>query len=215
LAKVEQRANCGPVVRCPLVEEYRIDLGFDLVEGWTNRDAAPTFVDRSLELSQDERRLVGVLQSGLPILSHPYAVLAERAGLTEEALMHRLKGWVERGVIRRFGFVARHHELGFQANAMVVWHVPDVMARSFGSRLAREEGVTLCYRRNSSPPRWPYNLYCMVHGRDKEMTERQIERITESAGLGAFARDVLFGVMRFKQRGARYMNEYTGEPAHA
>ena len=28
-------------------------------------------------------------------------------------------------LLKRFGVVVRHHELGYRANAMVVWDVPD------------------------------------------------------------------------------------------
>ena len=43
----------------------------------------------------------------------------------------------------RFGLVVRHHELGYRANAMVVWDVPDAEVRAAGSRLAALDFVVL------------------------------------------------------------------------
>ena len=212
LASIEAAAGCGLLLRCPLIEEYRIDLGFDLTGAFTFNEAT-TFVRHTLELSDEERRIVGALQNGLPLEAHPYEKIAALTGLTEAGLFLKLRQWIDVGVIRRFGFIARHLELGYRANAMVVWEVPDTLARPFGLRLAREEGVTLCYLREATPPRWPYNLYCMVHGRERAATEQCIERITEQAGLRSYPRAVLFSTARYKQRGARYAG--TMEPAHA
>jgi DNA-binding Lrp family transcriptional regulator len=107
-------------------------------------------------------------------------------------------------MIKRFGVVVRHHELGYRANAMVVFDLPDGVVDGIGARLAEEPGVTLCYRRRRSPPDWPYNLYCMVHGRSREEARPVIERLAELAGIPA---TVLFSTRRFKQCGARYFDD--------
>ena len=212
LEAIEQEANCGPLVRCPLIEEYRIDLGFDLI----NQDRpcrSRSFVERPQHLTTIQRRIVGTLQSGLPLTSHPYQTVAETLDINEWQLLDQLTRWQESGVIRRMGFVVRHHELGFNANAMVVWSVPEVLSHIVGQRLAHECGVTLCYRRQATPPRWPYNLYCMVHGRTRAQTQQCITRITATAGLQGFPQAVLFSTMRFKQSGATYANDPV--PSHA
>ncbi len=51
------------------------------------------------------------------------------------------------GVIKRLGVVVRHRELGYRANAMVVWDVPDERVDEVGRTLAALPFVTLCYRR--------------------------------------------------------------------
>ena len=45
------------------------------------------------------------------------------------------------------GALVRHRELGYRANAMTVWDVPDDTAAAAGQRIAAMPGVTLCYRR--------------------------------------------------------------------
>jgi DNA-binding Lrp family transcriptional regulator len=51
--------------------------------------------------------------------------------MDEQETIATLKRWRGEGLIKRFGVVVRHHELGYTANAMVVWDLPD--ARSSAS----------------------------------------------------------------------------------
>ena len=41
------------------------------------------------------------------------------------AQSEKLKTMINGGTIKRLGIVVRHHELGYRANAMVVWDVAD------------------------------------------------------------------------------------------
>ena len=147
--------------------------------------------------------LIAAIQDGLPLTPTPYADIAACLGVTEEAVLTELAHLRDSGVIKRMGVVVRHHELGYRANAMVVWNVPDDRVAAAGKALAQQPAVTLCYRRPRRLPAWPYNLFCMVHGRDR--VRREIDRLRRAARLEDVACDVLFSVRRFKQRGARYV----------
>ena len=70
--------------------------------------------------------------------------------------------------------------------------------------LAEEPAVTLCYRRPRRLPDWPYNLFCMIHGRERGEVETIIADLRQRHGLEAAAHEVLFSLTRFKQNGARY-----------
>lgn len=160
-----------------------------------------------------ERALLAALAEGLPLEPRPFAALGERLGLTEAEALCVLRGLQERGVVRRFGVVVRHHELGYRANAMVVWDVPDAAVDAVGQALAAAPGVTLCYRRPRRPPDWPYNLFCMIHGRDREAVLLALEQAADLAGLREVPREVLFSGRRFKQRGAVFGPTTTGDAA--
>jgi DNA-binding Lrp family transcriptional regulator len=148
--------------------------------------------------------LIAAIQDGLPLEPRPFARIAETTGLSEQEVISRLDRLAEDGVIRRFGVVVHHHELGYRANAMVVWDVPDAEVGEAGRTLAGLPFVTLCYRRPRHLPDWPYNLFCMIHGRDRGAVEALVEEASAAAGLNDRPRDVLFSRKRFKQRGARY-----------
>ena len=155
-------------------------------------------------VSDDERRLIAALQPGLPLTSRPYAAVADAAGMSEDEAIECIGTLIERGVIKRFGIVVRHRELGYSANAMVVWDVPNDLVAEIGRRMAESPAVTLCYRRPRRRPDWQYNLFCMIHGRDRSAVARQVEELAEELGITNVPRAVLFSRRRFKQRGADY-----------
>jgi DNA-binding Lrp family transcriptional regulator len=209
LARIEQRTGLA-VLRLPLIEEYHIDLGFDLVDGSVPR-AGATSAGVPLALNADQRRLVERLSDGLPLVEAPYAALGAAVGMSESAVIETLRAWLAVGVIRRFGAVLRHRVLGYAANAMVVWDVPETAVRAAGERAAARAEVTLCYRRPRRMPVWPFNLYCMLHGTERRAVEDAIERVAQAAALTGYPRQVLFSRRCFTQRGARYG---VSEPAH-
>lgn len=208
LDSIRRETGCA-VLSFPLVGDYWIDLGFDLEQ----RDGAgPVAVPRipdgrrstAVELSDTDRRVIAALEDGLPLVSAPYAAIASRVGVSEVEVLDRLARWLDLGVVRRLGVIVRHRELGYAANAMCVWDVPDDDVDRVGETLARETGVTLCYRRRRGPPDWPYNLYCMVHGRTRAQVELAVADIAAWRGLDRYASAMLFSRRRFKQCGARH-----------
>jgi DNA-binding Lrp family transcriptional regulator len=157
-----------------------------------------------MDVSETDRTLLAALQDGLPPTTRPYADIAAAVGLSESEVIARLESLRSHGVIKRFGLVVRHHENGYRANAMVTWNVPDALATEIGHRLAAFSFVTLCYRRARRLPAWPYNLYCMIHGKDRETVESAIRTLIADSGLAAYPHQVLFSRRRFKQRGAYF-----------
>jgi DNA-binding Lrp family transcriptional regulator len=157
-------------------------------------------------VDETDRQLLAAIQPGLPLVSRPYAELARRLGLTESEIMVRLQRLKDAGVIRRLGVVVRHHEVGYRANAMVVWDVPDAQVRELGRCLAGFDFITLCYQRPRRLPQWRYNLYCMIHGKSREEVLAQLEWMVNRCGLQSLPHVVLFSLRRFKQRGAVYFD---------
>lgn len=203
LGAIESAAG-HPLLVLPLQEEFHIDLGFSLSgEAKTVRSAVRTPV-APMTLGECDRRLIAVLQEGLPLFIRPFQLIAERIGLSEPDVLGRIKRWLEEGAIKRFGVVVRHHELGYTANAMLVQDIPDAQVGELGRALAEAEGVTLCYRRPRVLPDWSYNLFCMIHGQDRSAVTARIAELRQTLQLNACAHDVLFSRTRFKQTGARY-----------
>lgn len=208
---IEGDTGCAVIV-LPLEEEFHIDLGFDLSAGNCGARREPAASGRPLLVAEAacalpalERDLIGALQAGLPLEPRPFAAVGERAGLNEAMTLELIGRWVEDGLIRRFGAIVRHHELGLEANAMCVWDIADEAVSELGRRLAAEPAVTLCYRRRRAPPAWPYNLFCMIHGaaRDEVMSAR--DDIARRLGLDHAPHEILFSCRRFKQTGACYV----------
>lgn len=197
-----EQATRLPALRLRMERAYRIDLGFDL-RHTTAPDPMRAHPAPSVSpLAPKERALAACVEEGVPIAARPFDAWAAKSGSTTEEVVQRLQRWLDLGVLKRFGVVVRHHELGFSANAMTVFNVPDHLVDACGEALARQSGVTLAYRRGRAVE-WPFNLYCMVHGTHREAVREVIERVVPAAGLADFPREVLFSTRRFKQTGAR------------
>ncbi|MCR4346687.1 MAG: AsnC family transcriptional regulator [Sulfuricaulis sp.] len=155
-------------------------------------------------VDEADRRLLAAIQHGLPLTPRPYAEIGAQLGVSEEQVIARLAYLKEAGVIRRFGVVVRHHELGYASNAMVVWDVPEEQVTELGRCIADFDFITLCYRRPRRLPQWRYNLYCMIHGKNREEVLAHLEWMVNHCGLQTLPHEVLFSRRRFKQRGAIY-----------
>lgn len=208
LTAIEADTGCA-VLSMPLQQEFHIDLGFDLGRQGghsrptrpTHRRNAPVATVEPVIRGAEERRLLEALEGGLALVARPYEQLAVRCDLDEATVLRHIAAWQAEGLIKRFGVVVRHHEMGYRANAMVVFDLPDAGVDAIGAQMAQEPAVTLCYRRERCLPHWPNNLYCMVHGRSREEVAPVVARLTVLAGVTP---NVLFSVRRFKQCGARY-----------
>lgn len=134
----------------------------------------------------------------------PYRQLAEQIGCSEQQVLEQVEQWQQVGLFRRVGLVLKHRALGFRANAMLVMDIPDEQVDEVGRRLGQAAGVNLCYQRPRRLPQWPYNLFCMVHGREREQVCQLIEQLLAEHGLSGVPHQLLFSTRAFKQCGGRF-----------
>ena len=154
-------------------------------------------------LSDTDRALIAAIQQGLPLVSRPYATIGAQLGLGETEVIARLTELQDAGMIKRMGVVVRHRALGYRANAMVVWDVPDNELERVGRLLADETCVTLCYQRPRQLPDWPYNLFAMIHGATRAEVEDKRRTIATLLGDAARASDILYSTRILKKTGLR------------
>ena len=154
-------------------------------------------------MSPLDERIVRATQAGLPLTAEPYAEIAEKVGISPDELLSRLQAMLADGRIRRIGAVPNHYALGYRANAMTVWDVADEAVDRLGRAVGALPFVTHCYRRPRRLPHWRYNLFAMVHGRDRAETEKLIAGIVPLLGAALRARDVLYSTRILKKTGLR------------
>ena len=150
-----------------------------------------------------DRRIIVATQAGLPLTRRPYHLIAADLELEPEDVMRRLQRMLASGVIRRIGVVPNHYALGYRANAMTVWDVPDNRAQQLGRRVGDLDFVSHCYRRPRHLPQWPYNLFAMVHGRSREEVELKVGQITELLGGDNRGHAMLYSTQILKKTGLR------------
>ncbi|WP_246540230.1 AsnC family protein [sulfur-oxidizing endosymbiont of Gigantopelta aegis] len=153
-----------------------------------------------------DQQLIASIQDGLDFTAKPFVTIAEQLGISEQRVITRLQQLKDDGTIKRLGVVVRHRELGFKANAMVVWDIPDDKVAEIARRIASFECVTLCYQRPRRLPEWSYNLFSMIHGKDRESVLQRLDDLVDFLDLQDIKHEPLFSTRRFKQRGARYID---------
>lgn len=189
----------------PKLREFH--LGFWLVVG---DEGAATLrrVERSRppatgSIDSTDRAIVTATQAGLPLVPEPYAMVAGEIGSDAGTVLERLGGMLASGAVRRIGAVPNHYRLGLRGNGMTVWDIPDELAGDLGERIGALDFVSHCYLRPRCPPLWSYNLFAMVHGRDRPEVQAKVEIIAEMAGADCRGHRVLHSTAVLKKAGLR------------
>jgi len=143
-----------------------------------------------------DRKFILELNKPLPIAQRPFESVARRLGLSEEKVLSVLSDCKKKGLLRRFGAVLGHKNIGLKTNALVAWKVPVKRINSVATVLAGFPQITHCYLRNSYSF-WPYNLYSMVHARDRKACMRLISGIVRKVRIKNFR--ILFTLKEFKK----------------
>lgn len=160
-------------------------------------------VETPVTLDTTDRRLIVETQGGLPLVSRPYHVLAERLGLAPADVMARMQRLLDVGIVRRIGAVPNHYALGYRGNGMSVWDVSDELVRTLGAKIGALDFVSHCYHRPRILPDWPYNLFAMVHGRDRAEVEIKVAAIVRLLGAADRGHAVLYSTRILKKTGLR------------
>jgi siroheme decarboxylase len=201
LARIERRTGLA-VLDLPMLRAFHIDLGFSIF----TRDGRAKAPYRAVAPPPPDARalsLLTALENGLPLCQRPYAEIARRLGWREDQVIARLGDLIAQGVVARFGLVVKHHALGYRANAMVVWNMAEEALAEAAQILAEADCVTLCYQRPRRPPVWDYNLFTMIHGRDRKVVRAEAAMLAERIGDASAGHEILFSRRCFRQRGAR------------
>jgi siroheme decarboxylase len=192
------------VLSLPMLKEYHIDLGFDINNRENKTNTKTT--QKKIQLDIKQKKIVNIIQKGLPICPKPFSSLADNNDIAKDDIVKTIKVLIKENIIRRFGVVVRHHELGYRHNAMWVLDIEDSEVDIIAEKLAKIPEITLCYLRPRKLPYWSYNLFCMIHGKDALKVKKCIENIKSKYNLNKIKTAVLFCQKRFKQKGASYIN---------
>ena len=160
--------------------------------------------EQAASLNELDRQLVLATQGGLPIVPAPYAKVAAELGVSEALVMERLRAMLASGRIRRIALVPNHYRLGYVANGMSVWDIPDAYIREVGQAMGRMPAVSHCYHRPRHGEAWPYNLFAMVHGHSREEVEQRVAEMARQLGERQRGHDILFSTRILKKTGMRF-----------
>jgi len=152
-----------------------------------------------------DKKIIAIMQGEFPLVAEPYKELAGKIGITEQELLEILNRYRSSGQLRKMGAVLRHREVGFAANALCVWVVPEQRLAATGHIMSRFEAVTHCYARTAQP-QWPYNFYTMIHAHTRDECRRIAEDLAKAANLENYT--LLFSTREWKKTSMSYFPEY-------
>lgn len=209
IGRIEARTGLH-VLAFPKEREYFVELRLPLfpgdgragnrLDGGAEASSPPAV---PLVLDARDRGLLAATQAGLPLLTRPYEAVGAVLGESGEWVRQRLGEMLASGLVRRIGAVPNHYRLGFVANGMTVWDVDDACVDELGERIGALPGVSHCYRRPRHRPDWPYNLFAMLHGRDRQEVQAQAEGLQALLGSACRGHDILYSSRILKKTGLR------------
>ena len=190
----------------PALRTFKIKTHFRLTADAVDDSPASRSEPRlpGRDFAPDDIPYVRALQQDLPLTQRPFARVAAEAGLLEDGLLEKARELKAAGIIRRFAAVLRHRQVGFAANGMCCWVVPDSRIEEVGRLAASLPQVSHCYQRPAYPS-WPYTLFTMIHGQSPEEVEGTVNRIAESSGISDYR--ILYSTREFKKERVRYFEE--------
>ena len=143
-----------------------------------------------------DNRIIRCLHRGLAIESRPFLTLAQELGTTEDELLEVIRSLIADGVIRRYGAVVRHEQVGYSSNVLVAWKIPEERIDEFEAVIRDLTEVSHGYERVSYPE-WRYNVYTMIHGHSKDECLDAVERISSAIKIKDYV--LLFTEREFKK----------------
>jgi DNA-binding Lrp family transcriptional regulator len=137
------------------------------------------------------------MEKGITLTTEPFSEIALQLGITTQEVVARLTILREKGVIRRFGASIKPNNIGFSANALVAWKVPENRVQEIGAYLSKYQEISHCYERKTVCGKWEYNLYTVLHGKEREAVQRMVKEISEGIAINEYK--ILFSTRDLKR----------------
>ena len=126
------------------------------------------------------------MEKGITLTTEPFNEIALQLGITTKEVITRLTKLKDQGVIRRFGASIKPNNIGFSANALVAWKVPENRVQEIGDYLSKYQEISHCYERKTVNGRWEYNLYTVMHAREREVIQRMVEEVSDGIAINEY-----------------------------
>jgi len=192
----------------PTIKLFKIGVKLDMVEE-KKHEIKPSEEKKKIRdvkfiPTEEDKEFIRELQKDLDIVDKPFSKTAQKLGMTEEQIFEKLKYYEEIGVMRRFAAILRHRDLGFVANGMIVWKVPEERITEVGVKLGSFPQVSHCYQRPVYPD-WPYNVFSMIHCKSEDEAHQVAKTIQNQINVEEYM--ILFSSREFKKTRVEYFVE--------
>lgn len=128
-------------------------------------------------LTPFDKKLLDLLQTGLPIASRPFAALAASLGTEEDVVLHRLRALKGEGYLRRVGPFFDSQRMGYGGVLIALQVAPQEMER-VATFVNRYPGVTHNYEREGK-----YNLWFTLLSPNDAAREAVLQEVRALPGV--------------------------------
>ena len=192
----------------PTLQLFKIGVKLDLVDE-KKHDVIPSEEKKEIknikfEPTEQDKDFIRELQKDMEIIDEPFVKAANNLGISENELFEKLKHYEDVGVMRRFAAILRHRQVGFTANGMIVWKVPEDRISQVGDLLGAFPQVSHCYERPTYDD-WPYNVFSMIHCKTHDEAHEMAKTIQNQINVDEY--DILFSSREFKKTRVEYFVE--------
>jgi DNA-binding Lrp family transcriptional regulator len=192
----------------PTLQLFKIGVKLDMVDT-KKHEVAPTEEKKKIKNvkfnpTEQDKDFIRELQKDMEIIDEPFVKAATNLGITENELFEKMKEYQEMGVMRRFAAILRHRQVGFTANGMIVWKVPEDRISEVGEKLGSFPQVSHCYERPTYPD-WPYNVFSMIHCKTHDEANEMAKTIQDQINVDEYS--ILFSSREFKKTRVEYFVE--------
>ena len=192
----------------PTLQLFKIGVKLDMVDD-KKHAVAPTEEKKEIknikfDPTEEDKDFIRELQKDMEIIDEPFVNAAKNLGITENELFEKMKYYEEIGVMRRFAAILRHRQVGFTANGMIVWKVPEDRILQVGETLGSFPQVSHCYERPTYDD-WPYNVFSMIHCKTHDEAHEMAKTIQDQIHVDEY--QILFSSREFKKTRVEYFVE--------
>jgi siroheme decarboxylase len=210
LRALMEEAGAESMRQLPTLTLFKINMNLEMEKG-TDALAAAVEAAPPRELGRqpyDEGDVATIraMQGPMAAVERPYDEAAAELGISTDDLLERLRGMVDRKLLRRVAAILYHRRAGFSANGMGVWKVPEPEIFETGRRMASFRGISHCYQRPTYED-WPYSVFTMAHGRSKGECDAILDSIAEECAMGPEDRATLYSSTEYKKIRLRYFTD--------
>ncbi len=194
----------------PTLQLFKIGVKLDMVDD-KKHEIAPTEEKKEVknikfEPTEQDKDFIRELQKDMEIIDEPFVKAANNLGISENELFEKMKHYEDIGVMRRFAAILRHRQVGFTANGMIVWKVPEDRISKVGETLGSFPQVSHCYERPTYAD-WPYNVFSMIHCKSHDEANEMAKTIQDQIHVDEYK--ILFSSREFKKTRVEYFVEHS------
>ncbi|TBR10926.1 MAG: Lrp/AsnC family transcriptional regulator [Candidatus Nitrosotenuis sp.] len=193
----------------PTIKLFKIGVKLEMVDE-KKQEVKPSeekkqVIETKFTPTEDDKEFIRQLQKDLEVVDRPFLQAAKNLGMTEDQVFESLKNYEKIGVMRRYAAILRHRDVGFTANGMIVWNVPEQRIEEVGEILGAFPQVSHCYQRPSYQD-WQYNVFSMVHCKSIPEAEDMAKEIQQQINVDDYR--ILFSSREFKKTRVEYFTEH-------